>query len=142
MPVATIDPVYTADVTVTGGRGGHATSSDGALDINLCPPGAKAQDPGTNPEQLFAAGYAACFQSAMFGAAKQAGLHPDDITVRSEVSLGKSGDEAWGLAVRLTVIVPGADLTTIDEIAQAAHARCPYSRATRGNIEVEIVAEN
>jgi len=142
MTVAKVDPVYTAEVIVTGGRGGHAKSSDGALDVELCPPGAKADDPGTNPEQLFAAGYGACFQSAMHGAATKAGLNPDDITVRSEVSLGKCDGGAYGLAVRLTVIVPGEDLKTIDEVARAAHERCPYSRATRGNIEVEIVAEN
>ena len=142
MPVERIEPVYTAEVIVTGGRSGRATSSDGALDIELCPPGANQDDPGTNPEQLFAAGYAACFQSAMFGAAKTAGLDPEAVAIRSEVSLGKCDGGAWGLAVKLTVVVPGADLTVIDEVAQAAHKRCPYSRATRGNIEVEIVAEN
>ena len=136
----TITPVYTADVTVTGGRQGRACSSDGVLDVRLKSPGASGDPHATNPEQLFAAAYGACFQSALLGAARRAGEEASGSTVQAEVSLGKEGSGAYGLAVTLTVRIPGLDLAKVQEIANAAHETCPYSRATRGNIDVRVIA--
>ncbi len=142
MAVAKINPVYTASVNVTGGRqNGKAVSDDGVLDIRLSPPGSRRKDPATNPEQLFAAGYAACYQSALMGAARDAGHDASASTVKADVSLGKEeGSDFFGLAVTLTVSVPGLDKATIQKLADQANQTCPYSRATRGNIEVTIVA--
>jgi Ohr subfamily peroxiredoxin len=140
--VAKLNPVYTASVNVTGGRqDGKAVSDDGVLDIRLAPPGSKRGNPATNPEQLFAAGYAACYQAALMGAAREAGLDASASTVKSEVTLGREGaDGPYGLAVTLTVSIPGLDRSKVQELADKADETCPYSRATRGNIEVTIVA--
>ncbi len=142
MAIAKINPVYTATVNVTGGRqNGTAVSDDGVLDLRLSPPGSKRAEPSTNPEQLFAAGYAACYQSALMGAARSAGHDASDSSVKADVSLGKEeGGDSFGLAVTLTVSIPGLDKATVQELANQAHETCPYSRATRGNIEVTIVA--
>jgi osmotically inducible protein OsmC len=138
---ATIDPAYTATATVTGGRNGHGVTSDGVLDVDLTWPGTGANSLATNPEQLFALGYAACYQSALHSAAQLAGLDASTSEVQADVSLGKAaGSEFYGLAVVLTVRIPGMDLAKVQELADAAHERCPYSRATRGNIDVQIIA--
>ncbi|HEX6872765.1 MAG TPA: organic hydroperoxide resistance protein [Micromonosporaceae bacterium] len=129
--------IYTATVTVTGGRSGHAAASDGRLEVDLSRPG-DPRGTGTNPEQLFAAGYAACFQSALTGVARRRGVTVGQSTVRATVVLGSSADERYTLRVTLTVQVPDLDPVVVRELATAAHQICPYSNATRANIEVTI----
>ena len=133
-----IDPKYTAKVTVTGGRGGHAVSDDGALDVQLRPPKSNGASGGTNPEQLFAAAWGACFQSALLASARNAGVDASNSTVRVDVSQGPDAEGGYGLAARIAVEIPGLDRTKARELADAAHAMCPYSRAIRGNVEVEV----
>jgi lipoyl-dependent peroxiredoxin len=132
--------LYTAEVTSTGdGRNGHVSSSDHRLDLDLSVP-PELDGPGgngTNPEQLFAAGYAACFHSALRGVARQAGADPRSSTVTAQVGVGPDGD-MFGLVVTLIIVIPGLDQERTRELAEAAHERCPYSRATRGNISVEL----
>jgi lipoyl-dependent peroxiredoxin len=134
-----IKPTYTTRVTVTGGRQGRAISSDGALDLQLNSPGAPGAPKATNPEQLFGAGYGACFQSALMSA-RRAGEDASRSTVVAEVSLGRAESGAFGLAVTLSVSIPGLERSRVQELADAAHEMCPYSRATRGNIDVEVIA--
>jgi osmotically inducible protein OsmC len=131
--------LYTAVVTSTGdGRGGHVVSSDHRLDLDLAPPAEMGgSGDGTNPEQLFAAGYSACFHSALRGVARRAGVDPGDSTVTAEVGVGPDGD-LYELVVTLIIHIPGLDREKTRELAEAAHQRCPYSRATRGNISVEL----
>jgi osmotically inducible protein OsmC len=136
--------LYTAEVTAVGGRNGSARSSDGALDLQLAAPptlGGKGHRPGANPEQLFAAGYAACFAGAMQYIAAQQKLDPGEITIDSRVSIGP--DDATGaftLAVAMHVTAPGIDQSAAERLVAQAHQACPYSRATRGNIEVQLTA--
>ena len=128
--------IYTGRTHTLGGRDGSARSSDGRLDIRLSPPGSTGT--GTNPEQLFAAGWSACFIGAMGRAARAAGVAlPAGVAVDAEVDLGKSGD-GFALQARLAVSLPGLDPTVARTIVDGAHQLCPYSRATRGNIAVEI----
>jgi osmotically inducible protein OsmC len=134
------DPVlYTAVVTSSGdGRSGQVVSSDGRLNLDLAPPAEMGgSGNGTNPEQLFAAGYAACFHSALRMVARRAGVDPGESTVTGEVGIGPDG-EAYGLVVTLIITIPGLERERTREIADAAHQVCPYSRATRGNISVEL----
>lgn len=133
--MASQDAVYTAHVKVTGGREGHAVSDDGALNLILQRPGG-SQD-ATNPEQLFAAGYAACFQSAMLGAGRQRGVDTSGSVIDAAVSLNK-GDHVYTLGVDFKISIPGIDKARALEIVQQAHQACPYSNATRGNIEVNF----
>jgi osmotically inducible protein OsmC len=122
--------------TTSGGRDGESRSSDGRLDIKLSRPGSAGN--GTNPEQLFAAGWSACFIGAMGrAAASQKITLPPDLSVDAEVDLG-TGGEAFFLQARLNVNLPGMDRDTARKIVDAAHQLCPYSKATRGNIDVEI----
>ena len=133
-PIDTV--LYTGRTHVTGGRDGLARSSDGKLDIRLSPPGGAG--PGTNPEQLFAAGWSACFIGAIGLAARAQGVTvPADLAVDAEVDLGKAGD-AFLLRARLNVSLPGLDPTTAQALVEAAHQTCPYSKATRGNIDVTL----
>ena len=131
--------LYTAKATSTGdGRNGHVVSSDQRLDLDLAlPPEMGGSGNGTNPEQLFAAGYAACFHSALRIVARRARVDPGDSTVSAEVGIGPEG-EAFGLAVTLIISIPGLEREQARELAEAAHQVCPYSRATRGNISVEL----
>jgi lipoyl-dependent peroxiredoxin len=131
--------LYTAEATSTGdGRNGHVTSSDGRLDFDLAmPPEMGGNGNGTNPEQLFAAGYSACFHSALRLVSRKARVEPGDTTVTAEVGIGPDGD-AFGLVVTLAIHMPGLDREKARELAEAAHQVCPYSRATRGNISVEL----
>ena len=131
--------LYTAKATSTGdGRNGHVVSSDQRLDLDLAlPPEMGGSGDGTNPEQLFAAGYAACFHSALRIVARRAGVDPGDSTVSAEVGIGPEG-EAFGLVVTLIISIPGLEREQARELAEAAHQVCPYSRATRGNISVEL----
>lgn len=131
--------LYTAEATSTGdGRNGHVKSSDGRLDFDLAmPPEMGGNGEGTNPEQLFAAGYSACFHSALRVVSRRAGVQPGDTTVTAEVGIGPEG-EAFGLIVTLVIHMPSLDREKARELAEAAHQVCPYSRATRGNISVEL----
>ena len=132
-----IDKVlYTAKTHTTGGRDGASRTSDGRLDVKLSPPGASGT--GTNPEQLFAAGWSACFMSAVGLAASQKKVTlPADRAIDAEVDLG-TNDGGYGLRARLNVSLPGLDRAVAQEIVDAAHQICPYSKATRGNIDVGI----
>lgn len=133
-PVDTV--LYTGRVHVTGGRDGAARSDDGKLDTRLSPPGSAA--PGTNPEQLLAAGWSACFIGAMGLAARAQGVAlPAAAAVDAEIDLGKVGD-AYQLQARLNVSLPGLDPAVGQALVEAAHQTCPYSKATRGNIDVTL----
>ncbi|MFD1661630.1 organic hydroperoxide resistance protein [Streptomyces caeni] len=137
-----MDALYTAVATATHGRDGRAVSSDGRLNLQLAIPvemGGGGQ--GTNPEQLFAAGYAACFASALGLVGRQAKVDVSEAAVTGEVGIGKQG-EGFGLAVTLRVELPDAvDEATGRKLVEQAHQVCPYSNATRGNIPVELVVE-
>ncbi|MER6120010.1 organic hydroperoxide resistance protein [Streptomyces sp. A0642] len=137
-----MESIYTAVATATHGRDGRAVSSDGKLDLQLAIPvemGGNGQ--GTNPEQLFAAGYAACFASALGLVGRQAKVDVTDAAVTGEVGIGKQG-EGFGLAVTLRVELPeSVDEATGRKLVEQAHQVCPYSNATRGNIQVDLVIE-
>ncbi len=129
--------VYTAKAHSTGGREGTSRTDDGRLDIKLSAPGSAAG--GTNPEQLFAAGYSACFIGAMKHVAPTVTSQPlpADVQVDAEVDLGPIPN-AFGIAVRMTVHLPSLDRETAQKVVDAAHVVCPYSNATRGNVDVQI----
>ncbi|HUQ04732.1 MAG TPA: organic hydroperoxide resistance protein [Kofleriaceae bacterium] len=130
--------LYTATATATSGRDGRAATDDGLLDVALSPPRALGGNgAGTNPEQLFAAGYAACFGSAAAHVARAMKLKTGPIAVTAKVSLGPVG-QRFGLAVELEVSVPELDRAQAEALVKAAHEVCPYSNATRGNIAVEV----
>jgi lipoyl-dependent peroxiredoxin len=132
-------PLYTARATATGGREGHAVSDDGLLDVSLRPPKEMGGPGGaTNPEQLFAAGYAACFQSALGGVGRRGGVDTSESTVEADVTIGAIHGGGYGLAVTLRVTIPGVDPAQARSLTEAAHQVCPYSNATRGNIEVTL----
>ncbi len=133
--------LYTAEATAHGGREGRVRSSDGLLDLDLKPP-VDLGGPGgaTNPEELFAAGYAACFQSALGVVARRSKVSVDGSTVAVKVTLGTIKGGGFGLAVAIEVHVPELDETTTTALIDGAHAVCPYSNATRGNIEVTLSA--
>lgn len=134
--------LYTAIATASG-RDGRAVSSDGRLDVTLAPPKEMGgTGAGTNPEQLFAAGYAACFTSAVELAARRAKVEASDVSVTAEVGLGPNGAGGFQLAVTLRVELPGHLAGEAGRsLVEAAHRLCPYSNATRGNIAVETVIE-
>jgi osmotically inducible protein OsmC len=128
--------LYTAKAHTTGGRDGSSRSSDGRLDVKLSTPGTAGL--GTNPEQLFAAGWSACFEGAMVRAAQQLKVAlPPDVAIDAEVDLNLA-DDGFFLRARLNVSVPGVEREVAQRIVEAAHQICPYSKATRGNIEVAI----
>ena len=130
--------LYTAQARAQGGRDGSGKSSDGALDVKLSSPG--SGKPGTNPEQLFAVGYAACFIGAMKAVGPKINVKvPDDVAIDSSVSLGPINEgKAYGIAVKLAVNLPGLDEAQKKLLVETAHQVCPYSNATRGNIEVDL----
>jgi lipoyl-dependent peroxiredoxin len=132
--------LYTAEATVTGGREGHGRTSDGRLDVDLDVPSEMGGTggPGTNPEQLFAVGYAACFQSALLRIAtgRKLDVSGSRITARVGIGLLKSG--GFGLAAALDLEAPGISRTEAVELMEWAHEECPYSRATRGNIDITL----
>jgi Ohr subfamily peroxiredoxin len=132
-----IDKVlYTAKTHTSGGRDGTGKSSDGALDVKLSSPGSNRS--GTNPEQLFAVGWSACFMGAMGLAAKARNVAlPTGVAIDAEVDLGLTGD-LFSLRARLNVHVPGLDRALVDALVREAHQTCPYSRATRGNLDVSF----
>jgi len=136
----TLDIAYTAIAHATGGgRDGHVRSEDDRLDFDTRPPkelGGSGE--GTNPEQLFAAGFAACFLSAMHGAGKKLGVDTKDAEVSASVGIGGNGEGGFGLAVELDIYTPNVAPERRQELADAAHHVCPYSNATRGNVEVTL----
>ncbi len=138
--------LYTAVATATdAGRNGRARTDDGVLDLQLTMPEAMGGPggEGTNPEQLFAAGYAACFANAMRSVARRDGAEDvvDGATVTAHVDIGAIGQGRFGLAVELEVDFPGLGQKEAEEVVARAHERCPYSNATRGNLEVVIAVE-
>jgi Ohr subfamily peroxiredoxin len=135
--------VDTAHATSTGGRTGSAASSDGKIQLQLSTPKELGGDsgPGTNPEQLFAAGYSACFIGAMKAvAARQKIVLPAEVSITADVSIGPMTGKpgAFGIAVSMAVSVPGMDRTAAEALVAAAHEVCPYSNATRGNVDVVL----
>jgi osmotically inducible protein OsmC len=132
--------IYTAEATVTGGRvHGHGRTTDGQLDVQLRPPG--DEEPGTNPEQLFAVGYAACFEGALGTVARRERTELGDVSIDSKVSLVAREDRSYSVDVAMDVTLPEVeDAQDAVRIVAAAHKVCPYSNATRGNIEVALTA--
>jgi Ohr subfamily peroxiredoxin len=132
-------PIYTAHAHVTGGRAaGHGRTSGGALAVDLrTPPELGGTGEGTNPEQLFAIGYAACFESALATVARRRSL---DVAIDSSVMLTPAEGRGFALAVTLAVTLPSIDAVEARQLVRAAHTVCPYSNATRGNIDVELTA--
>lgn len=139
MVVALERALYTAAATVTGGREGHGRAEDGGLQVDLrMPPELGGPGGGTNPEELFALGYAACYQSALALVARREKVDTSGSTVHAEVSVGPVPGGVFGLAVVLDVRVPGLEPAVTRRLAEAAHAVCPYSNAVRGTVEVEL----
>lgn len=137
-----IKPLYTAHASATGGRDGRAVIAENPLDITLASPKELGGNgAGNNPEQLFAAGYAACFIGAMkFAASQDKALPrvPSDVSVASAVGIGARDDGGFGLSVALTINLPGVDRAAAEELVARADTICPYSHATRGNIDVTL----
>ncbi|MDQ2850831.1 MAG: organic hydroperoxide resistance protein [Actinomycetota bacterium] len=137
MPYEALDEVlYTTDATAEGGRDGHVKSADGVVDLLLGKPGSTS-NPKANPETLFAAGYASCFSGALAVVAGKAGHDVSESTVTASVSLGK-GASGFGIAVKISAHIPGVDHATAQDLVDQAHQVCPYSKATRGNIDVTV----
>jgi Ohr subfamily peroxiredoxin len=136
------EAIYTAEATSSGGgRNGHVRTSDGVLDADVkMPPELGGPGGATNPEQLFAAAYAACFHGALRLVARNKGVQvSDDATIDAAVGLGKD-DTGFAVSATITAHLPGLDQTQADELVTAAHEVCPYSKATRGNVEVQLKA--
>ncbi|WP_446038258.1 organic hydroperoxide resistance protein [Streptomyces sp. SID1121] len=135
--------VYTAHAHTTGGReGGVSRTDDGALEVSLSTPAVMGGSggPGTNPEQLFAAGYSACFIGALKAVGGKLKIRvPQDVSIDASVSFGPIENNAFGIAVRLEIHLPGLDPEQQRQLVDAAHHVCPYSNATRGNVEVDLV---
>jgi len=133
--------LYTAQAHVTGGRAGHGTTSDKRLDVALSVPSEMGgSGEGTNPEQLFAVGYAACFESALMGVARRNKVDAGDVAIDSQVSLTPNGDGGFVLSVVLDIDIPSVtDRSEAVSLIEQAHQVCPYSNATRGNIDVELL---
>lgn len=132
---------YTAWATSVGGREGHVKSSDGLIDLDLrTPKEMGGSGEGSNPEQLFAAAYSACFNSALGVAARLRHIWTGETTVVVQISLGKTDEGNYQLAARIEANIPGVTLDVAKELVEKANTLCPYSRATRGNIEVELHA--
>ncbi|WP_371678665.1 organic hydroperoxide resistance protein [Streptomyces sp. NBC_01276] len=138
MSITQSDVAYTAVATAENGRDGRVATNDGQLDVVVNPPkelgGSGA---GTNPEQLFAAGYSACFQGALSVAARNENVDVAGSTVTAEVGIGKN-DEGFGIIVKITASIPTVDAAVAKDLVEKAHQICPYSKATRGNISVEL----
>ena len=134
--------LYTAEATATGGRNGSVSSSDGNLDLTVAPPkelGGPGGEGTTNPEELFAACYAACFHNAMLAVAQHKELDASDSSVTARIGLGPTGDgPGFGIKVGLSVEVPRLDSERAERLVQSAHKVCPYSNAIRDNVDVEL----
>jgi osmotically inducible protein OsmC len=137
----TVQAVYTASATATGeGRAGHTRSSDGVLDLDLAVPKEMGGPGGahTNPEQLFAAGYAACFHGALKLVARKENITLTDTAITVDVGIGDNGQGGFGLTVTIEAELPSVDEATGQRLLETAHQVCPYSNATRGNIDVKL----
>ena len=136
-----IDVKYTTEATATGGRDGHARSQDGRFDVALSTPkelGGAGGD-GSNPEQLFAAGYSACFIGALKVAGQQLKMKlPENVAVTAKVGIGPRSAGGFGITTDLTVSLPGLERDDAQKLVDAAHQICPYSNATRGNVDVGL----
>ncbi|WP_327655315.1 organic hydroperoxide resistance protein [Streptomyces sp. NBC_00483] len=138
MAITQSDVVYTATATAENGRDGRVSTSDGKLDLVVNPPKEQGgSGEGTNPEQLFAAGYSACFQGALAVVARQEGADVSGSTVTANVGIGKN-DEGFGIIVEIAAAIPNVDAATAKSLIEKAHQVCPYSKATRGNITVTL----
>ncbi|MDK0519318.1 organic hydroperoxide resistance protein [Streptomyces sp. ML-6] len=139
MTIQDINVLYTAVATAENGRDGRVSSDDGKLDVVVNPPVAMGgSGAGTNPEQLFAAGYSACFQGALGVVARQEKADISGSTVTAAVGIGKTAEGGFGLEVAITATIPNVDADTARALVEKAHQVCPYSNATRGNIKVEL----
>ncbi|EST22512.1 organic hydroperoxide resistance protein [Streptomyces niveus] len=139
MTIQKIDSLYTAVATAENGRDGRVSSDDGQLDVTVNPPKSMGgSGAGTNPEQLFAAGYSACFQGALGVVARREKADISGSTVTARVSIGKTEAGGFGLEVELEASIPNVDAATAKDLLEKAHQVCPYSNATRGNIKVEL----
>ncbi|MET9916986.1 organic hydroperoxide resistance protein [Streptomyces sp. NPDC006435] len=139
MTIQDINVLYTAVATAENGRDGRVSSDDGNLDVVVNPPRAMGgSGAGTNPEQLFAAGYSACFQGALGVVARQEKADISGSTVTAAVGIGKTAEGGFGLEVAITATIPNVDADTARALVEKAHQVCPYSNATRGNIKVEL----
>lgn len=136
--------LYTTKVTATGGRNGHVKSDNGVLDLDVKMPKALggANDDFANPEMLFAAGYSACFDSALNRVISLSKIKTGETTVTAEVSIGQIDNGGFGLAVQLDVNIPGVSIEEAQSLTEKAHEICPYSNATRNNIEVRLSVTN
>jgi Ohr subfamily peroxiredoxin len=132
--------LYTTEAVVEGGRAGHGRTSDGRLDVELSVPKELGGygGSGTNPEQLFAIGYAACFHSSLLAAAQGRKLNASDSTITAHVGIGPTGHGGFGLAVTLDLHAPNLSRVDAEDLMRRAHALCPYSNATRGNVDVTL----
>jgi osmotically inducible protein OsmC len=135
--------LYTAEADVEGGREGHGRTSDGRVDVDLSVPAdmGGSGGGGTNPEQLFAVGYAACFQSALLSVAKGRKIDASDSRIHSRVGIGPTGHGGFGLEVALDLHAPHVSASEAAELMARAHELCPYSNATRGNIDVTLTVD-
>ncbi len=143
MPAQLKKVLYTAEAVVEGGRQGHVRTNDGRLDVQLSIPAEMEGDggPGTNPEQLFAAGFGACFQSALLGVARGRDLDATESRIVSKVGIGSRSEGGFGLQVSLNLTAPGISREDAEDLMRRADRRCPYSNATRGNIEVALLVD-
>ena len=132
--------LYTAEAIAVGGRDGHAKTTDGRLDVALDVPSelGGTGGPGTNPEQLFACGYGACFHNALEGVARRAKVSVEGSSVTARVGFGPIGEGRFGITVELLIHLPGVEPAMAETLVAGAHDRCPYSNATRNNIPVEL----
>ncbi|MCD2467040.1 organic hydroperoxide resistance protein [Streptomyces sp. MBT42] len=138
MPIQHSDVLYTAVATAEGGRDGRVATDDGKVDFVVNPPKAMGgSGEGTNPEQLFAAGYSACFQGALGVVARNEKADISGSTVTAEVGIGRNED-GFGIIVKISAAIPNVDAETAKSLIEKAHQVCPYSKATRGNITVEL----
>ena len=139
-----MEALYKASATAVGGRDGHIKSSDGVLDLDVRTPKELGGQGGpyTNPEQLFAAGYAACFNSALNLAARMTHKATGTVSVKVTVGIGKNDKGGFKLSARIDANVPGVTKEEAEELVNQAHVICPYSNATRGNIDVDVHATN
>lgn len=136
-----VNVLYRTTATATGGRDGHAATKDGALDVTLSTPKelGGAGKPGNNPEQLFAAGYSACFLGAMKFVASQGGPKvPDNTSVTGTVGIGPRSEGGFGLDIELDISLPGLPRAEAEKLVEKAHQVCPYSNATRNNVDVRL----
>jgi osmotically inducible protein OsmC len=136
--------LYTAEVTATGGRSGHIKSKNDILDLQVRTPKAMggASDDYANPEMLFAAGYSACFDSALNLVIKKGQIKTGETSITAKISIGQIENGGFGLAAELAINIPEVSLEEAQKLAEQAHQVCPYSNATRGNIEVELTVTN